>query len=74
MIQKITKGLILMFVLVGLLFTVFNFIPVAKASEVIWGELNWITNPEPWMEKYHVGDTGYYCLGIPSDCCIVIEV
>ncbi len=60
--------------MVGLAFTVFNFAPQAEASVVHYGTLEWVIDPDPWMEPYHVGDLGYYCLGDPCDCCVVIEV
>lgn len=73
MTQKIVKSLIMLLILVGLVFTVFNFTPQLKADEVYFGTLHWVGHPEPWMEKYKVGDTGYYCLGEHSNCTIVIE-
>jgi len=44
MIQKITKCLIVILVLVGLAFTVFNFVPQAKADEVYYGTMTWVVH------------------------------
>jgi len=70
MAQKITKFLISILILVGLVFMVFNFIPQSKASPGLWGTTQWVTHPEEWMEPYHIG-LGWYCLDDPSTCVIV---
>jgi len=72
MIQKIVKSLIVILIMAGLTFTVFNFVPQAKADTVYYGTMEWIIHANPDQKPYHV-ELGWYCLGDPSDCSIVIH-
>jgi hypothetical protein len=72
MTQKIAKSLIVILIIVGLTFTVFNFVPQAKADEVYYGTMTWKVHHDPELEDYHIG-LGWYCLDDPCDCSVVIH-
>ena len=72
MTQKIAKSLIVILIMVGLVFTVFNFVPQAKADTVYYGTTTWKVHHDPGLEDYHIG-LGWYCLDDLSNCVIVIH-
>jgi hypothetical protein len=71
MLQKGLKCLCIVFVCVGILLSIMNFIPNAHAT-VNWGTITDLgyENPDSHLWLY---DT-FYCLYSPSNCCIVMEV
>ncbi len=72
MAERIIKSLLLILILVGMVFTVFNFVPELHA-DVHYGTMEWVIHPEPEQEPYHIS-LGWYCLDQPSNCSIVMEV